>query len=344
MFTSAIGGKKTLSVMLTHACPAECKNCGTLSSPRARESISLEDVKRHIEEAWQHGDFGIVVFTGGEATLRWKDLLESIRYATALGFPTRLVTNAHWALNEELANTKLQKLLDAGLVEINFSTGDEHARFIPTKRVAIAAACALKKNLPVHIVIECTTASKITKETFFSDPALDDLSNEELRRLTLNENPWMPLDPYEIESYRAGMVNDESSVHQPCDVVLNTYTLQGDGRVGACCGLGMRKIPALNIGSIQQSLSSLRLNAESDLVKLAIHYFGPLHLIKWASETDPTIEWKDMYAHHCQACARLYKDDKVIGFISDHIDELKQKVEAAYIFDEGFGEKFINGL
>ena len=56
----------------------------------------------------------MIVFTGGEATLRWKDLLEGIRYATELGFLTRLVTNAHWANREDMAQEKLLALIEAG--------------------------------------------------------------------------------------------------------------------------------------------------------------------------------------------------------------------------------------
>lgn len=78
----------------TYACPAECKDCGTLSSARAKEPIGIDVVKRYVEEAGELSDFQVVVFTGGEATLRWQDLLQGIAHARAQGLapawsPTR---------------------------------------------------------------------------------------------------------------------------------------------------------------------------------------------------------------------------------------------------------------
>src|SRR6185295_7777711 len=89
-------GGRTLSVMPTYACPAQCKNCGTVSSPRDRNNIGLDTMLSAINQASELGFFN-VVFTGGEATMRWDDLIEAIRQANRLKLPTRLVTNAYWA-------------------------------------------------------------------------------------------------------------------------------------------------------------------------------------------------------------------------------------------------------
>ena len=97
-FASAgiFGGKKTLSVMPTFTCPASCSNCGTLSGPHDSTNIGLDKIIKAIQEA-KELDFYNVVFTGGETTLRWDDLLLAITEARKLGLPTRIVTNAHWA-------------------------------------------------------------------------------------------------------------------------------------------------------------------------------------------------------------------------------------------------------
>lgn len=343
-FKSIVSQKKTLSIMLTYTCPAECKDCGTLSSPRSRENISLDDAKKFIEEAGQAGDFVVVVFTGGEATLRWRDLLDGIRFAKSKGLNTRLVTNAHWAIREDVSRDKLLQLTDAGLDEINYSTGDEHARFIPVDRVALATKIAMEMKLPTSIMIESKADRRITRDTFLSHVHLCDLDQKEISTLNITESPWMPLDPMAVESYADGLAATEENgeAQKPCHVVLSTFTVQGDGRVGACCGLGMRQIDELNVGTVKDDLVDIRNRAESDVILLAIRYLGPLYLIKWAASEDDSIKWDGMYAHHCQACARLYADDAVKKFLISHIPELKERVMAAVVFDESVGRKFLS--
>src|SRR5687767_9894064 len=116
-------GGRTLSVLPTYACPAQGKDCGTISLPRDRVNNTLAALVSAIDQARELG-FLNVVFTGGEATLRWDDLLEAIRHARGLRLPTRLVTNAYWATGAEETTRRVRELVDAGLLEINFSTGD----------------------------------------------------------------------------------------------------------------------------------------------------------------------------------------------------------------------------
>jgi organic radical activating enzyme len=343
-FMSIVSQKKTLSIMLTYTCPAECKDCGTLSSPRSRENITLEDAKKFILEASEAGDFSVVVFTGGEATLRWKDLLRAIAFSKSKGLATRLVTNAHWAFREDIARQKLRALIDAGLDEINYSTGDEHTRFIPLDRVGLATRLALEAELTTCVMIESKAERKVTRESLLTHKELLSLDENILVKLAITESPWMPLDPMTVESYSDGMAVTAENIdaQKPCHVVLSTYTVQGDGRIGACCGLGMRQTDELNVGRVTDRLDDMRRRAESDLFLLAIRYLGPLYLLKWAASEDASIKWEGMYAHHCQACSRIYTDAAVKRFLFSHISELKERVMSAVTFDESIGRKFVS--
>lgn len=335
---------KTLSVMLTYTCPAACNNCGTLSSPKNRENISLEDAVRYISEADKLG-FHLVVFTGGEATLRWKDLLTCIRHATSKELPTRLVTNAHWAIRRDIAENKVRELCNAGLGEINFSAGDEHARWIPTERVVLATAIALENGLPVSVMVEQRVGRSITRDSFVRSPDIAMLPDKLKRNLTYLESPWMPLDPEESFEYEKGTVT-KATVHgqKPCDSVLATYTVQGNGSIGACCGLGMRLIPELNVGRVGSESTGLQEvieSSESDLIKLALRYIGPHQLLAWAAERDPAIDWEGKYAHICHACRKLYKDPKVRRQLLDGIYELVPKIKESAVIDEALVKESI---
>jgi organic radical activating enzyme len=331
-------GARTLSVMPTYACPAQCKNCGTVSSPHDRNSISLETMLSAIDQARDLG-FANVVFTGGEPTIRWIDLVHAIRHASSLRLPTRLVTNAHWATNDEEAIRRIRELVDAGLSEINYSTGDEHVRYIPLDNVVNGIVSALQLRLTLAVTIELRAARSVNKESLLAHPKIKVLDSQDKARIRVLESPWMPLNPFTIEKYPEDVaVNNKNIASRGgCDSVLQSYVVQADGRIGACCGLGMRIIPELNVGVSKGDhfLRNAILDAESDLLKLLVHYKGPEKLLAWAANKDPNIKWENLYAHKCQSCLRIYKDPRVGDVIRNHHSELISDVlQAAWIEEE----------
>ena len=331
-------GPKTLSVMPTFTCTAACEDCGTLSSPQDRTNLPLERILTAIDQAKEAGFFN-VVFTGGEATLRWKDLLTSIAHAKKLGLPTRVVTNAYWATTPQRAAERLDRLIAAGLDEINFSTGDEHVRFVPVERVVHATVATLERQMRVHIMVELRRERRVTREDILEHPLFLALDEEVRDRLTLSESPWMPLDPMTRGKYPEGVAINVGNVGMctGCDSVLQTYVMQADGRVSACCGLGMRLIPELHTGVIEGDDFLVRAieEAENDFLKVWLRYKGPEKILAWAAEKDPSIGWEDMYAHRCQACVRIYQDPKVAEIVRRHYMEMYADVlQSAYLDDE----------
>ena len=331
-------GRKTLSVMPTYTCTAACTNCASMSTPKVREQIELATILDAIDQA-KSLDFYNVVFTGGEATLRWKDLLAAISYAHGLGFPTRLVTNAHWAVSTYSANRVLQALIECGLDEINYSTGDEHVRFVPLQRVVNACVAAAACAFRVWVMVELRDKRVVTATSIREHPLIAALPQAQHDLIEVSENPWMPLDPLSIEQYPAGTAAQPISLksHLPCSNVLQTYTVQADGRVGAYCGIGMRKIPELNVSTVETSgfLAKAIQEAEGDFLKLWIHYKGPEQVLAWAAKKDDSIKWEGLYAHRCQSCARVYKDEAVGRVIREHYEEIIAEVlQTAWIDEE----------
>ncbi|SET01340.1 radical SAM protein [Stigmatella erecta] len=333
-------GRKTLSIMPTFTCPAACKDCGTLSSPKDRTRLALSTILDAIHQAKELGFYN-VVFTGGEATLRWDDLLAAIREADSLGFPTRIVTNAHWAHSREAAHEKIARLMDAGLSEINYSTGDEHVRFIPLERVVHATVAAAERHLPTHIMVELRAERRVTRELLLGQPAIAALAPELRECLRVIESPWMPLSPGETQRYPDHVAVTAANLpsRTGCDSVLQTYTLQSDGRIGSCCGLGLRVIPELNVATAQEGSAFLREAieaAENDFLKLWIRYKGPEKILAWAAERDPSIQWEGRFGHHCQACQMLYRDPRIARVIREHYKEIVAEVVQSAWLDERY--------
>ncbi|WP_341872325.1 radical SAM protein [Beijerinckia indica] len=315
--------------MLTYACTASCNNCGTLSTPSDKNILSLDIALNAIEQANALG-FANVVFTGGESTLRWNDLLSAIQKATELQMPTRLVTNAHWATSVDRATALLSELANVGLDEINFSTGDQHIRFVPLQRVVFATLSAVKNNMPVHTMIELTAERSISVNDYLQHPLVQELSDREKRLITATESPWMPLDSNQVACYPSNYVRNQDNVLKStgCDSVLQTYVVQADGRVGSCCGLGMRKVPELSVGMAEGNafLETAIERAEDDFLKLWLRFQGPEKILAWAAQFDPTILWENKYAHCCQACMRIYDDSRVQQVIKEHYTEIVPEV------------------
>lgn len=291
-----------------------------------------------IDQAKKLG-FLNVVFTGGEATMRWAELVEAIRYADNLEIPTRVVTNAYWATNDEEASRRIHELADAGLKEINYSTGDEHIRFIPLENVVNAIMATLRLPLVMAVMIELRASRQITKEFLLAHPKIKPLSDQDKEKIRIIESPWMPLNPSTIESYPEGTAinSDNIASTSGCDSVLQTYVMQADGRIGACCGLGMRVTPELNVGVAKGDnfLENAIQDAEGDLLKLLLHYKGPDKLLAWASTKNPEILWENLYAHKCQACLRIYKDPKVADVVRQHhTDLIADVLQAAWMEEE----------
>jgi len=310
--------------MPTYRCTAACSHCGTLSSPQDKTRLDQAHLISAIDQAADLG-YQIVVFTGGEATLAGDDLFELVRHATQKSLPTRLVTNAWWARDEVRAVEWISRFVDAGLTEINFSTGDEHVRFVPVERVLLAAEAAVEANLPVSIMVEVRKDRAITKAVVEGHPRFQRiLEAREKPPLQVIESPWMPLTPEPEISYDQGQAADQWSVaaRSGCDSVLSTTTVQADGTIGACCGIGLRLIPELHIGDIRHgTLAEADKEAERDFLKRWIHVEGPERILAWAASHDTAIDWEGRYAHRCQACLRLYSDPRVRAVIRERYRE-----------------------
>jgi len=332
---------RTLSIMLTYRCTAACGNCGTFSSPNDKAEVGLEAVFKAIDEA-EKLNFLNVVFTGGEATLYMENLISGIKYAKEKKFPVRLVTNAHWASSIEQTQKIVNHFLEAGLDEINFSTGDEHLKFIPIENIYNAVSTATELGLRNVLVYE--KRDHPNSSCGLIENTIIELTNEQKRKkwFSLIRGPWMPMD-HRSQSFQTEELTNDTNVaaRTGCDNILNTYVLQGDGKIASCCGLGMRHIRELHPTDITEPdfLSKAVEKSESDWMKIALRQFGPEKILAWASSKNPNILWENMYSHRCQSCIRLYRDEEVIETILDHFDELKVDLLSTIVIDKKIEKK-----
>ena len=320
-----LGSHRTLSVMLTYQCTAACKHCGSYSNPKQGGQLDPEHMVLAINQAIDAG-YEVVVFTGGEPTLVKETLLQGIRLASSRGARTRLVTNGWWAKDEDAADRQVADLIDAGLVEINFSTGDEHVRFVPLDNILWACRAAAKIPMkPIVVIIETADGRTVTRQTLFQHLQFQRIRKEfPGARVLIIESPWMPLSPTKTSRYAAGTATTSQNLpmRTGCVNCLGTTTLLPDGAMSACCGTGMRSIAELQLGNIRQiTIGEAYRQASDDFLKRWIRVEGPEKILAWASTKDPGIQWEGMYANRCQSCIRMYGDPRVRKVILEHHQE-----------------------
>ncbi len=328
---------KTLSVMLTHQCTASCKNCGTFSHPLNMENLPFS-VASHYVNNIDTSDFKVVVFTGGEATLRLDDLVSLLNISNSRGLITRLVTNAHWANDKDSTVKMISKLSKAGLQELNLSTGDEHLKYVPLINVVNAIKYSLE-CLSVSVMVEVTKENKATKASLINSLISNGLSNNELNMVGFIESPWMPV------NFRDNIIYDKNNtisfnqaeISDGCSSILNTYTLNADGRITACCGIGQKTIRELTIDTCSETnlptLSTIISEAESDLIKQAVSVMGPFQLLKLGSDLKSSQEWSERIAHKCQACSLLYHNKNIQSNLIKKLPDIKSKIINSIVID-----------
>ena len=151
---------KIVVFLTTFKCTAACENCCFQCGPKIDKRMTLTEMKKYLDLCLkEYPSIKMLVFSGGECTLLKQDLLEMISYAYSKGLSTRIVTNGWWAKSYKIATEKIKILKEAGLNEINFSTGDDHQEWIPFRNVRNAAVAAYRNGLICAINVETKDSS-----------------------------------------------------------------------------------------------------------------------------------------------------------------------------------------
>lgn len=88
---------KGLHLLLTYQCTLECDHCFVWSSPEARGTMSLANVREILHQAEDLGGIEWIFFEGGEPFLFYPLLRKSVHLAARKGFRVGLVSNGYWA-------------------------------------------------------------------------------------------------------------------------------------------------------------------------------------------------------------------------------------------------------
>jgi len=112
--------------LLTYACNFACDHCFLYCSPQSTGTFTIQGVDEVLKEGLKVSTVRMIYFEGGEPTLYYPLLLESVRRAHGYGYEVGIVSNAYGALTEEDARLWLEPLAEAGLSVLSVSDDQFH--------------------------------------------------------------------------------------------------------------------------------------------------------------------------------------------------------------------------
>ena len=338
----------TLVLNVTYKCPIDCDLCGLSCNPKRKERMSLDYIKKMIDEVAQYKIIRHVTFTGGEPFLLKNDLLNGIAHANSNGLTTRVVTNAYWAKTFEKAFETLGKYQKCGLTEINISVDDMHQEHIPVEYVKNAHHAAVKLNMNVILAHKALKKHRISIE-FLEELLGKPMVNLEERR---NEYKLLSYEEKKAHKFPVGFVYNTSGCipvgpnsdkvtdedldycYNPiahmmrCDSVLNDVIVSPDGKLEICCGVTNQLAPEYAFEGIDEhGLMGLLKKANDDLIVNWLALEGPYGMKKYLEKKDPTLKFDKKYVNNCHLCGDILSNNKARQLLRN-ID--KEKIEELF--------------
>ena len=322
----------TLTLITTYQCNAACADCCFECNPQVSGRLSLVEMTSLISRAHQEfPGLRLVAFTGGECFLLKDDLFCAIEHAHKLGLRTRCVTNGFWGRSDESCNRTVGRLLDAGIDEINISTGIDHQQWVPAESVVRAARKLVGNRILTVVTVEMDATDSHCLRDLASHPEIQQLmGHPELFRLQCNS--WMR---FRHSSPKRGELQDLGELKGGCRQIFHNVTLTPAGELSACCGLTMEHIPEMKLGDAVNTTSLARLyfSQLEDFLKIWIHVDGPYTIIRRLLGRDATELLSDV-VHICQACVILHQHPGIRAAVAEHYAEFVPEIMSRFYMQQ----------
>jgi MoaA/NifB/PqqE/SkfB family radical SAM enzyme len=306
------------SVFLDYWCNFECKHCSVGSSPKTIMPMPREILEKAFAGLAQVPTAQVVVFTGGEPTLRMEMLEEGIRMTKERGLLARVVTNGWWASSPEKAAEVVGRLRAAGLDEMNTSYDDFHAPFMKFSRIVnlVRASLAAGLQIGMGVILDNDAtfdASEVRRRLAEGlDVAEDALKG---RVHILEDRPTPTGNGKDLDVSR--MAENEHAL-VGCPQIMSTVSLHPNGGVKACCGHAMFYAPDLTLGNLNdEGLPEILDRTGKNLLYWWIHMAGPKKILH-------ELGVEGNHPHMCHACNDLLTTHR--GKLLEHLEKNKNTI------------------
>lgn len=306
-----------LTLITTFKCSSACVNCCFECNQNREEKISYDDAERYIIESLAaFNSIKVVVLTGGESFLDLPFLIKLIKLINNYGLICRVVTNGFWAKSYENAVRILKLCKEAGLNEINYSTGDEHLEFVPLESVVNGIKAALDLDLITVVNIESAEESNFKMYDLIKNEELKPyISSNKARMLKFTNGIWMPFTQEGLKSLPKLDKEISHPCKQRCTNLFSAITISPTNKLYACCGLPVKYIPYLNLGDLYiHEIGTLYKKQFDDFMKIWLFVEGPYCILRFLEEKlGYEIPECRVLSHSCFYCACLFTNKQYLS-------------------------------
>ena len=305
-----IAPPSAISLITTNRCTAACTDCCFACSPKKHERLSLEQMKLFSRTALQaYPTIKLGVITGGECFTIGDDLFKIIEYMQTLCLHIRVVTNGSWATSLSKARSILNRLIQAGLGEINFSTGDFHQEWVPLRCVVNGIIAAVESQINVVVNVEAHSSNNFTANQLKNAEELQPYINSPY--LKIISGKWISSEDREntINSFQSNL---------RCRQLFSTITLNYNGDVLSCCGLTTKGTSYFNVGQFNPAtLQAMWERQYNDFLKIWLYTEGPEMILQFASQYQCTINQNQLRgAHICEFCHKIVSNKEILKILN----------------------------
>lgn len=272
--------------------------------------MGKEEVIDWIYQASEIPSFGLVVFTGGEPFVYYREILEVLKATRALNFRVRIVTAGHWARSVEVAKEKLLPLQENGLTELSVSTDPSHQAFVPAEYAENALKAALELGVTAEVAgvfwdpdSKVEDYVRIPQGTYITRHLAIPIGRGKNRKVT-------------PEDYRLGPERFRGcGRYRAFDV-----TIYPDGEVYPCCSGGFNIQAKLSFGNARKEpLRDIVGRIHQDLYTRLVMETGFITLYELARFKFPDLlaQLPEMssYLSPCQLCVRIHSDPSLMQLL-----------------------------
>jgi hypothetical protein len=317
-----------LTIAPTYRCTAACKHCCFRCTPKVEKIMETPKLFKYIDEAVNSFDsLKGVVFTGGECFLI-NELPNLIKYISQYGLMSRLVSNGYWAKSYNSAFNKLKPLVENGLNELNFSTGDNHQEFVPFENIINGIRAAYDLGIRTLCVnIETNSNSNFNHSEFKNNTFTSSMIAE--GSLLIINGAWMPFNKQNDEYRLTINPFHKLEINNSCKNIFDNIFINPYSQMLSCCGITVEYIPYLKLGNLDNcSMVDLYKHQCNDLFKFWLHVEGPSVIYDKVAE-HRNIK-KKAFNHGCAYCLELTKDKENIESIKYLLENELSRIICIY--------------
>jgi MoaA/NifB/PqqE/SkfB family radical SAM enzyme len=261
--------RRSLGLLITNHCSAECDFCTQSSSPRDKRGLSIESCKSVVRDAALLG-FNEIGISGGEPFLNFPKLLAIAHSVHEFGLALTVHTNCYWAVSIGEARARVLLLKALGLHLVNASYDESHASYVKSDYVENLLRACNELDVPIHLLSAYYRRGKRVEDYFRASVIRRASAVIEFPALRAKRNAARP---------DADFVKQDGLPEQRCPTPIQ-IVVNFDGIVYPCCSAsGFRT--HIQLGNISKNtIGECILAARDNLYLQYITRFGLASLVR----------------------------------------------------------------